>query len=238
MTRDPERLPSETLVSEEAAHRVLARAVELDARLADQVSIAQLREVAREAGIAPAAFDEALSEFRLEQARADEKQGGLFRKLWRSDKKSMWSGLTSNLLAFAWFVVLISIAGRANRALDWNWQTYHAVQALVTALAAALSVKRGARVATLFFGTMTAAQLARYVIHLLFGIHTVQGGPAQWGLTLAGLLGIGFGAWLLHSRKASGSTPPNAASNPVDADVQDDVAAERRPPASLILRPT
>jgi hypothetical protein len=55
-TRDVERL------SEQAARRVLARAGELEA--AGSVSVDQLREAAREAGITSAAFEQALLEFR------------------------------------------------------------------------------------------------------------------------------------------------------------------------------
>ena len=51
-----------TSISEEDAHRLLARAAELDARQGASVPIAQLREVAREAGIAPEAFLQALTE--------------------------------------------------------------------------------------------------------------------------------------------------------------------------------
>jgi hypothetical protein len=51
-------------ISEDEAHRVLARAVELDARAMSDVSVEQLRAVAAEAGIAPEALDRALHELR------------------------------------------------------------------------------------------------------------------------------------------------------------------------------
>jgi hypothetical protein len=112
------------------------------------------------------------------------------------------------------------------------------VQLLVTALVAGFSVKQRARIAALFFGTTAAAQLARYVMHLLFGIQTVQGGPTQWGLILASLLGIGFGAVLLRARRPSVDVPPNAMANDAsDAETPVDSGSERRPPASLLLRP-
>ena len=50
-------------LSEDAAAMLLARASELDAATADQASIAELRQAARNAGIAPEAFEQALSEF-------------------------------------------------------------------------------------------------------------------------------------------------------------------------------
>jgi hypothetical protein len=55
---DAERLP------EEMARQLLARAGELEAAQGSEVSVAQLREAAREAGIAPAAFERALAELR------------------------------------------------------------------------------------------------------------------------------------------------------------------------------
>lgn len=56
--RDAERL------SAEAARLLLTRASELEAARGSELSIAELREAAREAGIAPAAFDQALTELR------------------------------------------------------------------------------------------------------------------------------------------------------------------------------
>src|SRR4051812_17795631 len=52
------------MVAEDAAHRLLARAVELDAHRSGSLSIDQLRDVARDAGISPRAFEDALAEMR------------------------------------------------------------------------------------------------------------------------------------------------------------------------------
>ena len=59
--REAERLP------EDAARRLLARASELEAARGAELSVAELREAAREAGIAPAAFEQALAELRDEE---------------------------------------------------------------------------------------------------------------------------------------------------------------------------
>jgi len=56
--RDAERLP------EAAARRLLERASELEAARGAELSVAQLREAAREAGITPGAFEQALAEYR------------------------------------------------------------------------------------------------------------------------------------------------------------------------------
>ena len=57
-SRDAERLP------EEAARRLLERASELEAARSAELSVAELRAAAREAGITPSAFEQALAEYR------------------------------------------------------------------------------------------------------------------------------------------------------------------------------
>ncbi len=64
MRSEPADASRRDFVSEEEAHLVLARAVELDTRAVSDVSVAQLRAVAAEAGIAPDALDRALDELR------------------------------------------------------------------------------------------------------------------------------------------------------------------------------
>lgn len=63
MTRR-EQAPESERLSEEAARRLLARASELEAAGDTELSVAELREAAREAGIASAAFEQALAERR------------------------------------------------------------------------------------------------------------------------------------------------------------------------------
>jgi hypothetical protein len=64
LPRDAERLP------EESARRLLARASELEAARVAELSVAELREAAREAGIAPGAFEQALAELRAHDPAA------------------------------------------------------------------------------------------------------------------------------------------------------------------------
>jgi hypothetical protein len=49
-------------LAEDLAHRVLARAIELDARRATEVPVAHVREIARDRGISEAAFTAAWRE--------------------------------------------------------------------------------------------------------------------------------------------------------------------------------
>jgi len=62
--RDAERL------SEETAQHLLARASELEAVRGAELSVAELREAARQAGIAPGAFEQALAELRERELAA------------------------------------------------------------------------------------------------------------------------------------------------------------------------
>jgi hypothetical protein len=73
--------PDSVRLSEDAAAVLLARATELDAAGAGRVSIAELRQAARDAGIAPEAFEQALSELRAASAVAAVERPG--RRRWR-----------------------------------------------------------------------------------------------------------------------------------------------------------
>jgi hypothetical protein len=64
MTHDAGSNTDTAWVSEEDAHRLLARAAELDARGPSSVRLTQLRESARDAGISPEAFAQALADLR------------------------------------------------------------------------------------------------------------------------------------------------------------------------------
>ena len=78
--RDAERLP------EEAARRLLQRASELEAARSADLSVAELRAAAREAGITPSAFEQALAEFRETDQAAGvpvvPTRGGRLTRLW------------------------------------------------------------------------------------------------------------------------------------------------------------
>ena len=68
MTSQPGKERDAVRLSDDAAAMLLARASQLDAATADQTSIAELRQAARNAGIAPEAFEQALSEFHAANA--------------------------------------------------------------------------------------------------------------------------------------------------------------------------
>jgi hypothetical protein len=70
MTEQNDRDLDRVRLPEDAARRLIARATELDARLATESSIADLRDAARQAGISNEAFQRALDEARSGSAHS------------------------------------------------------------------------------------------------------------------------------------------------------------------------
>lgn len=249
MTSDPARPPLERAFSEDAAHRLLARAVELDARRASQVTIAELREIAREAGIATEAFEEALNEMKAYSVAetSSTKLGrlrSLWDRVWNNDAGlpgagrpgSRFTAITTNAIAFALFMILLRMVSQISRSLGGDWRVHAAGEVVANVLGIGIALRMRARTTTIVLGVTAAAQIAGFVMHLLFGIRTVQGGPTNWALMLAGLLGIGFGAMLAWHRKRPGGTVPLTATERADVSDQPAAGPAVNPPASLRLR--
>lgn len=232
-------------LSEDAAHRLLARAVELDARRASDVSIAQLRDIALEAGIAPAAFDDALAEIRgLSATVVGEADPGLLRRTWRRwqgvgsapsappQPTSLGTALTTNVVAFAAFYAVLSAVSRFSRPLDLGWPAHSALVIAINLLGVGVALRLRARVTALVLGVTAAAQLAGYAMQLLFG---VTGAGTAWALMLAALLGIAFGAVMTRW-----DNPPAKAAADGTAEYErtprESPAADQPPPTSLRLR--
>jgi hypothetical protein len=73
MASDPGDDQDSVRLSDDSAAVLLKRATQLDAASASKVSIAELRAAARDAGIAPEAFEQALAEFRAAGATMEAK---------------------------------------------------------------------------------------------------------------------------------------------------------------------
>jgi hypothetical protein len=90
-------------LSEDSAAVVLARATQLDAARAANVSVAELRRAALDAGIAPEAFEQALAEFRAAGAVGDVERAGRTRRRW------YW--IAAPVLTAALFLALLLLRG-------------------------------------------------------------------------------------------------------------------------------
>jgi hypothetical protein len=191
-------------LSEDAAHRLLARAVELDAARGPTLTVAQLREVAREAGISAAAFDAAVRELG-EGPHAPPRAAPWRTPPWRTPPwRALGHALARGALAVGGGLGLISVASRVTNAAGADWPVHHGAVIAANVLAVLLARRLGARAVAVLFAVLAAAQAGEYPMRLLFGRDAVQGGPTKWALVLASLLGIGFGALLRHRRRAAG----------------------------------
>jgi hypothetical protein len=187
------------LLSEDAAHRLLARAVELDAHRAGSLSIEQLRDVACDAGISSRAFEDALVE-----ARA-----GTPKRSWRS-----WArhGLLNGLGLVGFFYLFRSLNHFLLPFPDARVLSAIDIVATLTGMAVALRLR--GKIAAAVIGAFAAAQLgALPVLYLIF--HPELGRPttllSSWGwasMGLASVCGVGVGALIMRKRR---ETPPAAA---------------------------
>ncbi len=206
----------ETLLSEQVAHDVLARAAVLDAHDAASVSVARLREIAREAGIVESAFDRAIAEVGVRAPST--RISGESRTL----TSRVWPGLVTNAVAFAAFWALLGLMTRIASSLGAPWQLHHGAMIAANLIGVGVAMRLRARVTSALLAVTAAAQFAEYPIQLLFGIDKVQGGGTKWALLLAGAVGLGFGALLMRARR------PPAAPLPQHATLSETGEAEPR----------
>lgn len=200
MTERPDQPDGSTLLPEETAHRILARAVELDAAQASDIPLARLREIAREAGIGGRAFEQAFREF---QSPVTTPVGDVQRNA-RSEVWRRVEPLVRNVGAFAAAMVIIGTMSRAAGSLGSGWPLEHAASILGNVFGVGLSLRLRGRVTAFVLAVTAIAQLAEYPMHLMFGIETVQGGATKWALIIASALGLGLGA-LAQMRKLKSS---------------------------------
>jgi hypothetical protein len=214
-------------LGEDAAHRLLARAVELDAardaeRLAS-LSVAQLRDVARDAGISAAAFEAALGELR----RGADAPRPAPAARWRA----LGDAVARNALALVGGWAVISVASGVTNAAGAGWQGHQAAVGAANALAVLLAHRLRGRAVAVVLAVLAAAQLGDYALHLLYG--AALGEQGKWALIVASLLGIGFGALLSRGRRAGGRASPSPLP---EAAVAPAPERERPPFGSLRLR--
>jgi hypothetical protein len=230
MTQHPDSHDGSTLLPEESAHRILARAVELDAAQASDIPLTRLREIAHEAGIGTAAFEQAMREFQAPVASAQSQSDPEGESLWIRVEP-----VVRNVGAFAVAMAIIGASDRLAVPPGSGWPIEHAAAILGNILGVGLAVKLRARITAYVLGVTAIAQLAEYPMHLWFGIETVQGGPTKLALILAAALGLGVG--ILARRRAR---PSPAAAEAIDLNaekLQADPRTQAEQSRALVLRP-
>lgn len=217
-----------TVLSEELAHRVLTRAVELDLIEQSGMSVERLRDVAREMGIADSAFEAALTEVRQP---APATRPGLLRH-WLDrfrgvDRTRSWGDVIFvNAAAFATFWATLRFVSTATRGLTLGWEIETALAIGVNVGALLLARHLRARPVSFVLATTAIAQLAEFAIHLVYGNSGAQGGPTHFAVLLAAALGVGA---TMFARNPLPSSEPVTA--PVDAN-----SPEPKPSSWSMLR--
>jgi hypothetical protein len=208
---------------EDVAHRVLARAVELDARRDAGISVQQLRDVADEAGISQGALDAALRE--LAAGAPDE-----------GPRRSRWQTVVANVLGVAAFWLTLMVLVRICRAVEAPWLVRKAVDPLALAIGAAVAHRLRARPAAIILAGLGVAQAAEVVMDAIVGRAAVQGFGAHMALIIAGIGGALLGAALVDARSNGRPTAPPHAHAP-DESLVPNAEPPRRDDRSLRLRP-
>ena len=192
--------PSSVRLSEELAHRVLARAIELEQHRDAQTTVAELRAIALEAGISMPAFDAALAEAKNASLQGEPSlagQGGLAR-LWtklrhRGTREVGRSDvLTVSVAAFLAFWVLTFVLTRT--AIGSGWQVMELTILASTVLGVGIARALRAKLVAIGLLGFAAFQTAEFAMHAMFGVESVQGGATHWAVMIAGVLGAVLGA--------------------------------------------
>jgi hypothetical protein len=187
----------EPSLPEDAAHRVLARAVELDHARARRVPLAHLRDAAREAGVSDAAFAQALAESQRPIAGPAPESGSA---PWRAVVGAHALALVACVGVLVLAVGLHSMSGA-------GWVARKAVDPAALALGALIAARLRARLLVLPLAGLALALGAEAAMDAAFGTPAVRGAGAHLALILAGVLGVLLGAFLA---RRSGAVRPGA----------------------------
>jgi hypothetical protein len=187
-----------TALPEDVAHRVLARAIELEASHGPSLTVAQLREIAREAGIPTHALDRALRELPVAPLPAAS-----------APRRRPFVRLLGSVLALGSWWIVLRTGDHVAMSLSSDPRVPLALDIGVTVAAAAVALRCRMRVAAGALAAFAAAQLVAYPL-LALQVSAPVGSLPVWGaLTAAGLLGVGAGAALMHRRTAHDAPAPS-----------------------------
>jgi len=164
-------------LNERDAHQILARAADLDRAQGRTITVAELRAVAIEVGIASDAFDRAADE-QLASGREDS-----------GPSAGRWAQVTANVKAIAFFWVTLGMLAAACRVFGADGSIRTLADVLALALGAIASHRLGARLARIGFVGLTAGLSVQLILQLVFGMGAVQGLANQLAVIGAGIFG-------------------------------------------------
>lgn len=219
---------------EDAAHRLLARAVELDATRGTELTIAQLREAAREAGISNVAFDSALKEWQSAEFTSVPPRpvpSGIrawFRVHVAAVEAAVKGAPVRNIAALVAFCGVLMLLVSFDRAADVHWLVRKATDPVALAVGAIIALRLRARPIGFLLAGLAISQGAEFVMDVALGVPSVQGFGSHLALMIAGVAGVLLGGRLLNrppGERASGATLSTFVLRAADDD---------RPPAEQI----
>ena len=230
-------------LSDDAAHRLLARAIELDHSREAQTLVADLRAVALEEGISAEAFDAAVKELgappiaggdRIHHNQAQER--GFFGRTWNRlrgpDRAAATIGdaIVSNAIGAALFWICAFLLTRVT--IGFGWQAMEITILFACAVGIGIAHRLRARLVEIGLMGMVAFQAAELAMHLMYGIRAVQGAPTHFAVIIAGTLGAMIG-WVSQRRRTN---PPAGESAAATASPDNSPARVAQAPTDLLHR--
>lgn len=186
-------------LSETQRDHVLQRAAELDAIGANSLTVAAVREAAIEAGIDPAAFDQAVADVvrasapsagppEVAASAAMPRGSHVASRLRALVRWPMVTSVARNAAALVGaYLVLVALAGVAN-GLDIDWLARKFVDPMALATGALLAYRRRARGAYVLTLGLAVATLVEFTLDVAVGAPAVRGFRPHMVLIVAGLV--------------------------------------------------
>ena len=228
----------ESRLPEDAAHRLLARAVELDATRGAELTITQLRAAAREAGISTAAFEAALREWQsAEVASTEPSRRGVGVPQWFADQATAIGVAVNgapirNLFALAAFwgvlVALVSI----DRVAGVHWLVRKATDPVALAIGAVIASRLKARPVALLLAGLAVSLGAEFTMDAALGAPAVHGFGSHFALMIAGIAGVLLGG-RLHRSPPAERIADAPSTEPIQPAARESRPAEQRQAHSL-----
>lgn len=229
MIRDP--ASGARVLSEDAAHRVLARAIELDAAERGGMSMERVLDIAREVGVSPEAIESALRDDREAAAMLSAPRPGRMQRAWGYVQRFLipdmgtqrrWEWLGRNLFAYAAVSVVYIFAAKQGWGIfGHEWRVVSQSLGTLAGLAVALGFR--ARIVAVGLAGLLVADAVGYTVAGSFQWPIVGASLGRLSTILAGILGVSIGLFFgrrggrWQSRDADATATESQAATQPDA---------------------
>ncbi len=208
---------SNSSLPNDVAHRVLARAIEIDSERFGAMSMSRLEEVAREVGVSREAIDAALREIRAEQATEALDPPSVLARIRRlltrpigsrADARRGWEWAGRNMIAYAigaGAFILSANVGWGIAGPEWGTVS----QSVGAILGLAVAYRLRARILIVLFSGVLIADVVGYALARDFTWPAAVGG-SRGATLMTAILGVALGAYFgrRRSREQPEGTSP------------------------------